>query len=144
MAFVTLNSDKLSANFQFLDKLFKERGIEWSVVTKMMCGNKEFLTELLKLDINQICDSRISNIKAIKAIRPDVSAIYIKPPAKKAIPGVVKYADISMNTEISTIKQLSKEAVKQNKQHKIVIMLEMGELREGVLHENFINFYEHN
>lgn len=142
MAYVTLNSDKLSANYYFLDKLFKKRGIEWSVVTKMMCGNKEFLTELLKLDIKQICDSRISNIKAIKNIRPDIQAIYIKPPAKKAIPGVVKFADISMNTEISTIKLLSKEAVKQNKKHKIVIMLEMGELREGVLHENFINFYE--
>lgn len=142
MAYVTLNSDKLRANYQFLDKLFKERDIEWSVVTKMLCGNKEFLTELLKLDINQICDSRISNIKAIKAIKPNVEAIYIKPPAKKAIPGVVKYADISMNTEISTIKLISEEAVKQNKKHKIVIMLEMGELREGVLHENFINFYE--
>ncbi len=142
MAYITLDSDKLRANHKFLDKIFKERGIEWSVVTKMMCGNKEFLTELLKLDINQICDSRISNIKAVKAIRPDIEAIYIKPPAKKAIPGVVKYADISMNTEISTIRLLSKEAVKQNKKHKIVIMLEMGELREGVLHENFINFYE--
>jgi len=142
MAYITLNSDKLRANYQFLDKIFKKRGIEWSVVTKMMCGNKEFLTELLKLDINQICDSRISNIKAVKAIRPDIEAIYIKPPAKRAIPGVVKYADISMNTEISTIKMLSAEAVKQNKKHKIVIMLEMGELREGVLHENFISFYE--
>ncbi len=142
MAFVKLNSKKLSSNYNFLDKLFKERGIEWSVVTKMMCGNKVFLSELLKLDINQVCDSRVSNIKAIKSIKPSVEAIYIKPPAKTSIPSIVKYADISMNTEISTIKLLSQEAVKQKKQHKIIIMLEMGELREGVLHENFISFYE--
>ncbi|MFA6770132.1 MAG: alanine racemase [Bacteroidales bacterium] len=142
MAFITLNSDKLKANHQFLNKLFKERGIEWSVVTKLMCGNRQFLKELLKLDISQISDSRISNMKTVKAIKPNVETIYIKPPAKKAIPGVVKYADISMNTEISTIKLLSEEAVKQNVKHKIIIMLEMGELREGVLHENFISFYE--
>lgn len=142
MAFVTLSTDKLKANYQFLDNLFKSKNIEWSVVTKMMCGNKEYLTELLKFDIKQACDSRVSNLKAIKAIRPDIETIYIKPPAKKAISSVVKYADISMNTEISTIQHLSREAVKQNKKHKIIIMLEMGELREGVMHENFINFYE--
>jgi len=47
-----------------------------------------------------------------------------------------------MNTEITTIKLLSKEAKKQNKTHKIIIMIELGELREGVLGEDFIAFYE--
>lgn len=142
MAHITLNIDKLQKNFDFLDKLFKDRNIEWSVVTKMLCGHKEYLTELLKMDVRQACDSRLSNLKIIKSIRPDVETIYIKPPAKRFLPGIVKYADISMNTEISTIQMLSAEAIKQNKTHKIIIMLEMGELREGVLHENFINFYE--
>lgn len=142
MAYITLNIDKLKNNFQFLDNLFKKRGIQWSVVTKMLCGHKEFLTELLKLDIQQASDSRVSNLKVIKNINPYIETIYIKPPAKRAIPSVVKYADISMNTEISTIKMISAEAVKQGKTHKVIIMLEMGELREGVLHENFVNFYE--
>ncbi len=142
MAFVTLNTNKLRANYQFLDKIFKARNIEWSVVTKMLCGNKEYLKELLKLDIKQVSDSRIVNLKVIKTLAPDIETIFIKPPARKSIPNVVKYADISMNTEISTIKLLSHEAKKQGKIHKIIIMLEMGELREGVLHENFVNFYE--
>lgn len=141
MAFVTLNIDKLKANYEFLDNLFKKNNIQWSVVTKMLCGNKDFLTELLKLDINQVCDSRVVNLNVIKSIKPNIETIYIKPPAKRSISSIVKYADISMNTEISTIQLLSKEAQRQNKIHKIIIMLEMGELREGVLHENFINFY---
>lgn len=47
-----------------------------------------------------------------------------------------------MNTEIETIKLLSKEVKKQNKIHQIIIMIELGELREGVLGEDFIDFYE--
>ena len=47
-----------------------------------------------------------------------------------------------MNTELATIKMLSAEAQKQNKKHKIIIMLELGELREGVKSEDFVDFYE--
>ncbi|MGZ2368393.1 alanine racemase [Ancylomarina sp. YFZ004] len=142
MAFVTLDIKKLKLNFDFLNNLFKKNGIEWSIVSKMLSGNKNFLTELLKFDINQICDSRVSNLKEIKSINPKIETIYIKPPAKRSISGVVKYADISMNTEIETIKLLSKEAKRQKKTHKIIIMIELGELREGVLGDDFIAFYE--
>jgi predicted amino acid racemase len=142
MAFVTLDIKKLKSNFDYLDILFKKNQIEWSIVSKMLSGNKLFLTELLKFDIKQICDSRVSNLKEIKSINPKIETIYIKPPAKLSISGVVKYADISMNTEFETIKLLSAEAKKQGKVHKIVIMVELGELREGVMGEDFVAFYE--
>ncbi len=142
MAFVTLDIKKLKSNFDYLNTLFKKNGIEWSVVSKLLSGNKIFLTELLKFDIKQVCDSRISNLKEIKSINPKIETVYIKPPAKRSISSVVKYADISMNTEFETIKLISKEAKKQNKIHKIIIMIELGELREGVLGEYLIDFYE--
>ncbi|RXQ87631.1 alanine/ornithine racemase family PLP-dependent enzyme [Ancylomarina salipaludis] len=142
MAYITLNVKKLRANYVYLNNLFLKKNIQWSVVTKMLCGNKIFLTELLKFDIPQICDSRVSNLKMIKSINPKIETIYIKPPAKRAIPNIVKYADISMNTEFETIKLLSNEAIKQNKTHKIIIMIELGELREGVMGDHFIDFYE--
>jgi predicted amino acid racemase len=142
MAFVTLDIKKLKSNFDYLNTLFKKRGIEWSVVSKILSGNKIYLTEVLKFDINQICDSRVSNLKMIKSINPKIETIYIKPPAKRAISSVVKYADISLNTEFETIKLLSEEAIKQNKTHKIIIMIELGELREGVMGEDFMAFYE--
>lgn len=142
MAFITLDLKKLKSNFDYLDTLFKKRGIEWSIVSKILSGNKIFLTELLKFDINQICDSRVSNLKAIKSINPEIKTIYIKPPAKRAVPSIVKYADISMNTGIETIKLLSVEAQKQNKTHKIIIMIELGELREGIMREDLMDFYK--
>lgn len=141
MAYITFNVEKLKENYRFLDKLFKDNSINWAVVSKLLCGNKDFLNQLLTLDIKQICDSRVSNLRAIKAINPNIETVYIKPPAPRAIPGVVRYADISMNTEIKTIQMLSHEAVNQNKKHKIIIMIELGELREGVMREEFMQFY---
>ena len=141
MAFVTLNIEKLKENYNYLEKLFGSNDIQWSVVSKVLCGNKLYLTELLKLGMTQVCDSRTSNLKTIRSINPNVETIYIKPPAKRSIPSVVKYADISFNTEFETIKLLADEAAKQGKVHKIIVMIELGELREGVLREEFIEFY---
>ncbi len=141
MAFIELHKDKLKHNYNYLNKLFKERDIQWAIVAKLLCGNKTFLREVMDLGIEQICDSRVSNLRVAKSINPDIETIYIKPPAKRSLPGVVKYADISFNTEFSTIKRLSDEAQRQQKKHKIIIMIEMGELREGVMREGFMDFY---
>ncbi|MBA3985940.1 MAG: alanine/ornithine racemase family PLP-dependent enzyme [Flavobacteriales bacterium] len=142
MAFVTLSKSSLKNNYHFLQKLFERNSIEWAPVVKMLCGNKKYLDYLLSLGNEQVCDARLSNIKTIKAIKPQAETIYIKPPAKKIIPGIVKFADLSFNTEYSTMKWLSKEAVKQNKIHRVIIMIELGDLREGIMGEDLIEFYQ--
>lgn len=142
MAFITLDSAKLKHNFDYLEKLFSSEGIQWAVVSKLLCGNRMFLQELVNLGVKQLCDSRVSNMKAIKKMAPDIETIYIKPPPLRSIPDIVKYADISFNTEFSTINLINDEAGRQQKIHKILIMIEMGELREGVMRDDFIDFFE--
>lgn len=142
MAYITLNTSKLKDNFNYLNDLFSKHNIEWSVVAKMLCGNRKYLEQLIHLGIKQICDSRLSNLKMIKSIAPEIETVYIKPPATKNAERIVSIADVSFNTEYETIKLLSKAAVDQGKIHKIVIMIELGELREGVMRAEFVDFYE--
>lgn len=141
MAYIKLFKEKLAHNYAFLDKLFKDNNIEWAVVSKMLCGNKDYIQEIIGLGVREMCDSRISNLKAIKDLNPNVNTVYIKPPAAKNIAKVVKYANTSFNTEIATIRALSKEAKKQGVLHKVLIMIELGDLREGVLGEDLLGFY---
>jgi predicted amino acid racemase len=142
MAFLKLYKNKLKHNYKHLDKLFKKNNIEWGVVTKLLCGNKMYLHQLVELGIREMHDTRISNIRTIKQINPNIQTVYIKPPSKRNIPNVIKWVDVSFNTDLYTIKLLSEEAVKQDKIHKIIIMIEMGDLREGVMGDNLIDFYE--
>lgn len=141
MAYLKLYRDKLKHNYEHLDKLFKEQKIEWGVVTKLFCGNEDYIREVINLGAREVHDSRVSNLKVVKNIDPDVQTVYIKPPPKKYIRDIVKYADVSFNTELETIRLLSKEAVKQNRKHMIIIMIEMGDLREGVMRDELIDFY---
>ncbi|HQW56126.1 MAG TPA: alanine/ornithine racemase family PLP-dependent enzyme [Saprospiraceae bacterium] len=142
MAYLKLYRKKLHENYNFLNQLFYSRGIEWGIVTKILCGNEKYLREIIALGIKEIHDSRISNLQIVKSLDPTIQRVYIKPPAKRSIRRIVKYADVSFNTELQTIRWLSEEAVAQNKVHKIIIMIEMGDLREGVLGEELLNFYK--
>lgn len=142
MAKIYLYRDKLRHNHSFLKKIFQQKKIDYAIVTKLLCGNKTYLKEVLDLKPKQICESRISNLKVVKELNPKVETIYIKPPAPSIIKNLVRYADISFNTEYETIKKISKEAQIQKKIHKIIIMIELGDLREGVLAERLENFYE--
>lgn len=141
MAYIELNRKKLKHNYRYLNRLFKKHKMDWGIVTKLLCGNKLFLHEVLDLGLKEVHDSRISNLVTIKKMAPAVQTVYIKPPPKRSIPSLVKYADVSFNTSYSTIKAISDESVKQDKIHKVIIMLEMGDLREGVMGDNLINFY---
>jgi predicted amino acid racemase len=141
MAYIELNRKKLQHNYKYLQQLFTTHNIQWGIVTKVLCGNELFIKEVLKLGINQVCDSRTTNLEVIKKIMPEIETVYIKPPAKRNIKDIVSFADISFNTEYTTIKQLSEEAGRQGKIHKIIIMIEMGDLREGVMRDEFIEFY---
>jgi len=71
-----------------------------------------------------------------------MKTIYIKPPAKIYVDDIVKYADISLNSSFSTIKALNEAAKKVEKIHQIIIMVELGELREGVKRTELMSFYE--
>ncbi|WP_224996136.1 alanine racemase [Cesiribacter sp. SM1] len=141
MAYLNLYKDNLLHNFNFLKNMFEEHELSWGVVSKLLCGNRDYLKLLIELGIVEIHDSRISNLKRIKELAPHVQTVYIKPPAKGNIHKIIRYADVSMNTEYYTLKLLSDEAVQQEKQHKVIIMVETGDLREGVMGENLVNFY---
>ncbi len=141
MAYIEMHRKYLHHNYQFLDNLFNKNDIGWGVVSKLLCGNRKFLEVLLDTGIDEIHDSRISNLKMIKKLKPDVQTVYIKPPPRRSIRSLVKYADVSFNTEIETLSLISEESQRQGRKHQVIIMIEMGDLREGVLGENLIDFY---
>ncbi|MGM0945901.1 MAG: alanine racemase [Bacteroidota bacterium] len=141
MAYLTLNRTKLKHNFEFLKQKFNENKVAWGVVSKLLCGNRLFLQELINLGVDEIHDSRISNLAMVKKLNPEVQTVYVKPVSKRNVGKMVEFADVSLNSELETIHWISEEAVRQGKKHKIIIMVETGDLREGVMGEQLVDFY---
>jgi len=146
MSTLTIHTQRILDNVSKLDAYLSRQHIKWTLVTKILCGYKPALEKILSSplvqNLHSVGDSRITNLKIIKSINPDIVTMYIKPPALNQVKKVVSCADISLNTSYRTISALNEEAGKQGKIHKIIVMLEMGELREGIARENVLDFYE--
>ncbi len=145
MAKLLVRTKKIISNIEKLSDYLEKNNITWSLTAKVLSGHKEILKPILKSSTvkstHSVADSRLSNLKNIKGLAPDIKTMYIKPPAIQTIKTVIEVADYSFNTSFETLEALNEEARKQKKLHKVIIMIEMGELREGVMRDELINFY---
>ena len=114
----------------------KSRGIFLTFVTKCLCGDLTVTKDLNNLGILSFGDSRIENLKNICKLKAE--RILLRLPLISEVEDVVKYSHISLNSEIKVIEQLSQAARKQHKIHKIILMIDLGDLREGIYAENEI------
>ncbi|MEZ4914517.1 MAG: alanine racemase [Chitinophagales bacterium] len=146
MAELIIQTEKIKKNIKYLGNYFQKHDIHWSLITKVFSGDKAFLQHILTEDVLQkidsVGDSRLTSLKNLKEVNPNIKTIYIKPPAKVYAEEVVQFADISLNTSLGTIQALNEAAKKAGKTHQIIIMIELGELREGVNRTDIMLFYE--
>ena len=126
---IEINLNNIIENVKKVKKICDDRNIYLSVVTKLLSDNREAVQAIIDCGIKSICEARIQNLISYKDMK--VEKWLIREPMLSEIPEVVKYSDVSLNSEIVTIRELDKEADRQNKVHKIILMYEIGDLREG-------------
>lgn len=131
-----IDKSKLQGNLNAVAKITKEKGgCTLMIVTKGLCADPE----MVKLaashpQVDFLADSRVKNIAtyADLARKSGKETVLLRLPMECEIPEVIKHVDISFNSELSTLKLLDQEAGKQGKTHKVVLMLDLGDLREGI------------
>jgi len=132
--------NKLKHNAQFLKAKCLEHGIEIMAVTKVYCGEPTIAQAMADAGITKLADSRVANLERMAAVKAE--KILLRLPMISEAAQVVKYADLSLNSEIETLKALSEAALAQGKKHRVLLMVDLGDLREGVLPENLMGLVE--
>ncbi len=138
---ILINLDALHHNIERVNELMAGHGASWSLVTKVLCGHTDTIRALRALGIRSVADSRIRNLDAVREVDPDVETWYLRLPHMTAVPDIVRTSSVSLNSEIETIEALSEEAARHDRSHGVVVMIELGDLREGVLPGSLIDFY---
>lgn len=125
-----INVEKVKHNTKVLvDKLKKDQ-IEIAGVTKVFCAIPEVVDAMIEGGVKYLADSRIENF--IRYSDKEIKKWLLRLPMQSQVKEVIKYADVSLNSEITTIEKLSEEAIKANKLHEIILMVDLGDLREGL------------
>jgi len=130
---IEIELDKLIHNARKLTALYGSKGIHITVITKGVCGSCRVANAMLNSGIRSFGDSRIANIEKMREGGIDGQFILIRSPMPSEVERVVEFADVSLNTEISVIRLLADQATKRGKTHRVILMIELGDLREGIL-----------
>jgi predicted amino acid racemase len=64
----------------------------------------------------------------------------LRVPALSEVNDVIEFVDISLNSELDTLKALSAAAVHKGKVHDVLVMTDLGDLREGLWPNEVITF----
>ena len=124
---------KIYNNAKRLVEFTTSQGINISGVVKGSNSSKEVAKVFIEAGCMNIADSRIEKIAELKQAGIDTEMLLLRAPMLCEIESVVTYADISLNSELITLEALNAEAKKQNKVHKVILMADLGDLREGCL-----------
>lgn len=128
-----IDLDKIHHNALTLVASLRERGISVTGVTKATLGSPAIARTWLRAGVSGLGDSRIANIGTMRRAQVAASMTLIRTPMLSQADQVVALADASCNTELEVISKLSSAAQKVNRTHGIILMVELGDLREGIL-----------
>jgi len=134
--------DRIHHNAKTLVDRLARRGVRVTGVTKATLGLPEIARTMLRAGVTSIGDARIENIEAMRRAGLTCDFTLIRSPMISQVPRVVASADTSHNTQIKVIESLSESARNQERLHGIVVMVEMGDLREGILPEELPSVVE--
>lgn len=145
---------KIKNNVDQVVRITKEEsGCETlALVTKGHCADPEIVKLLASHPgVDFLADSRIENIKKYFDTLPcdengklacGKKTMMLRIPMQSELDEIVKYIDLCQISEIETIKLLNESAKKLSKIQDILLMIDMGDLREGLLFRNREKIHE--
>jgi predicted amino acid racemase/arginase family enzyme len=130
--YITIDLNKIEHNARTITALCRKYGIEVCGVTKVTCGMPQVAKAMLRGGAACIGESRMKNIHRLKANGVSTEFTLLRIPPLSAAEDIVTSVSMSLNSELSVIQALSEAAFRRGLVHHIMIMVDLGDLREGV------------
>lgn len=129
---VIVNIDKIEANARSITSMCDDYGIGVTGVTKVTCGMPSVARALLRGGVKGIGESRLENVHRLRANGIVDEMMLLRIPPLSETDEIVRSVDISLNSELSVIRSLSRAAEEHGLVHHVILMIDLGDLREGL------------
>lgn len=121
----------IAQNVQTVTSLCAEHGIRVTGVTKVFRGDPRIAQIFVENGVAGLGDSRTENLAKLAGLGAE--RWLIRMPGISRAEEVVKNAEVSLNSEEAAISALENACSRLGLTHKIVLMYDLGDLREGYI-----------
>lgn len=131
--------DRIRHNTSAIVSQCREKGVAVASVTKVACAHSAVARAMIDGGAQMLADSRIENLWKLRQAGFTGPFMLLRLPTLSRAAEVVEVADISLNTSLHTMQALAEAARAQNRLHRVIIMIDVGDLREGVWPDKAVN-----
>lgn len=128
---LTVDLEKLRSNVSTVVRNCQKQGIEVAGVIKGFNGIPKASGQFIEAGCKQLATSRIHQIITLREQGVKAEYMLVRIPMISEAEEVVAYADISLQSEISVLEAINRACQKFDKRHGVVLMADLGDLREG-------------
>jgi len=126
---IVIHLDRIARNAQETFAVCRQHAVQVTAITKGVCGDPRIASLLYECGAHSLGDARLQNLENYNFLPCEKWLIRI--PMLSECRDVIRLADVSLVSERLTLEYLNLEALRQEKKHGIVLMVEMGDRREG-------------
>lgn len=128
-----IDSEKAVQNAALIRRICLNSGVEPVAVVKGFNGLQPLVAAMLAAGYKRIGSSRIPHLRAVKESGAQAETMALRIPMLSELEELVHWCDISLVSEPEVLRALDREAASQGKIHKVILMRDVGDLREGIL-----------
>ena len=127
-----VNLDAIRTNAEVLTGLCAQYGIDVAGVVKFSDCDPEVAKAYAAGGCAQLAVSRAKHLKILKEACPEKETLLTRGPARSDMEDTAKYADLSLHSDPDVLRLLDEAAGKFGTRPGIILMMDVGDLREGV------------
>ncbi|MEG0774686.1 alanine/ornithine racemase family PLP-dependent enzyme [Clostridium sp.] len=133
-----INLSKIYDNAKYTVNLCNSLGISVAGVVKGFNALPKVVDQFISAGCEYIAHSRMDQIIKLKQQQLNKPIMLIRIPMLSEIEDLVNNVDISLNSEMETLQRIQQQCQVQSKTHKVILMIDLGDLREGLVDEKEI------
>lgn len=132
---IVVDLSKIKHNVETLIHKASEKQVDITGVIKGANGLPEIIDTFIEGGIKTIGSSRLEQLELTKQLHPESQTMMLRIPMLSELDRMVKCSDISLNSELVTLNELNHVCQKQGITHSVILMMDLGDLREGFFDE---------
>ncbi len=130
---IEVDCERIKRNTAAIVELCTPQNIEVVGVTKACCGHPEVARAILAGGASMLAESRLRNVRRLRQAGIDTDIMLLRLPALSQVDEVVRLTQVSLNSQVETVQALSRAAQAQGVTHRVILMVETGDRREGIM-----------